>query len=557
MFGFLTSVRDNTADPLQDVAAVNLFWQSLPKDDPNAARQAVCKALAEPIARVGSSVDRLQAFLALDQHARVLFDALLANDVTRSAQTPSTINQSWQAALELCRSFGRAYGQFLRLMRHNREFEGRRDCQSLVLLRFFRHRKRELLLRLFPEEAPPFSWREVHDAYRLADARGLLRESLPVQRNHPEDAAEATLEREYVHLLVQDLMNGGNFSPGNAAWISHRIPRWCAGLLLAPDKGHIGEHRFVVDPRADTGLVRSNAEAADGCLYLDMAPLLKSIRDEIASLGEARVSPARPWSLGRRRRLRALQKASALCAAEQAVVARRGERTPTALTVEVVMGLRQILREVRNKAEHEVAEVRPADADGEGARATGFGAPAEDAREPCADDAEMPWAGATARWRLTMVDRSHSGCRLHGPALAANPIIPGALIAFREGLTDPWNLAVVRRVKKRLGGRRVEIGVEYVGRSPQSIVVVVAGSDARPEKATETGGLPRVAGLCLPENTEQPFLPMKTLILPPCGLSPGDRLFLRARTSLHTIRLKEPLEERADFTWSPFETFDP
>ena len=532
MFGFLTPVRDNTVDPLLDVAAEHLFWQSLPNDDPTAARHAVCNALAKPIVRIGSSVDRLEALLALDQHARVLFDALLASDVTRSVQAPSTISQTWQAALELCRSFGRAYGQFLRLMRDNREFEGRRDCQSLVLLRLFRHRKRELLLRLYSEEVPPFSWRDVHDAYRFAEARGLLRENVPVQRNHPASAAEPTLEREYVHLLLQDVLNGGNFSPGDATWVSHRVPRWSEGLALAPDNGLIGGYRFVVDPSADTGLVRSNTETTDACLHLDIDALLTSIRSEIASLSAATDSPSQPWTFGRRRRLRALQKASALCAAEPPIVARRGERTPMALTVEVLMGLQQVLREVRSKSEHGVAAVRPADSDSESA------------------------AGTTSPWRLTMVDRSDSGCRLHGPVFAANAIIPGALIAFREGVADPWNLAVVRRVKKRLGGRRVEIGVEYLGKDPQPIVVVVAGSEVRLDEATETG-LPRVAGLYLPESTGQPLLPIKTLVLPACGLSPGDRLLLQARTSVHTIRIKEPFEERADFIWSPFEILGP
>ena len=554
MFGFLTPVRDETADPLKDVAAAHLFWQSLPKDDTTSAREAICKALAEPLARVGSRVDRLQALLALDQHARALFDALLVSDLARGAQASSNAGESWQAALDLCRSFGRAYGQFLRLMRDNREFEGRRDCQSLVLLRLFRHRKRELLLRLYSEGAPPFSWREVHDAYRFAQSRGLLREPLPLERNHSSHAVEATLEGEYVHVLVQELMNGGNFSPGNASWVGHRIPRWCAGLVLTPDEAGSNGYRFVVDPGTDAGLVRSNIESAETGLCLDMALLLKSIRDEIASLTDVTESSSQPWSLGRRRQLRTLQKANALCAAEQPVIVRRGERTPTALTVEVVMGLRQVLRQVRNKPEHAVAAAQMA---GEVTTITGFGVPADNGAAPDRNGgtATTPSIGPSSPWRLTMVDRSDSGCRLHGPALAANPTVPGALIAFRESAAAPWNLAVVRRVKKRMAGKRVEIGVEYLGRGPQAVVAVIAGPDATPDDDADPG-LPRIAGLHVPESTEHPCLPIKTLILPACGLSPGDRFVLRSRTSTHTIRLKEPLEERADFIWAPFEILE-
>ena len=530
MFGFLISVRSDAVDPLMDAAAAHSFWQSLPKGDPIAAHQALCKALDEPVARGGSSVDRLQALLVLDQYARTLFDALLASEAAGSARAPSSGSQSWQAALELCRRFGRIYGQFLRSMRDYGEFEDRRDCQSLALLRFFRHRRRELLLRPFSDEGAPFSWMEVHDGYRFAQSGGLLHEKLPLERNISLSTEEPTLEREYVHVLIQDLMNGGNFSPGNASWVSHRIPRWCTRMVLTPDKvGGSNAYRFVVDPRADAGLVRSNVESVDTCLYLDMAPLQKSIRDEIASLGDATDGSSQPSASGRR--LRTLQKVNGLCAAERPVIARRGERSPTALTVEVVMGLPQILRELR---------ARP-----------------EDASPPCSDDETRVTrsAGTAAPWRLTMVDQSDSGCRLHGPARAANPFIPGALIAFREDAAAPWNLAVVRRVKKRLAGRRVEMGVEYLGKDPRSVVVAIAGSDGRLDTAADTG-LPRFAGLYVPESTERPLLPIKTLLLPPCGLSPGDRIFLRSGTSVHAIRLKQPLEERSDFVWSSFEVLD-
>ena len=67
---------------------------------------------------------------------------------------------------------------------------------------------------------------------------------------------------------------------------------------------------------------------------------------------------------------------------------------------------------------------------------------------------------------------------------------------------------------------------------------------------------PRFAALYLSESGKQPVLPIKTLVLPAQGLSPGDRLSVRSRTSVHTIRLKESLEEQADFIWSPFEILE-
>ncbi|HET7097974.1 MAG TPA: hypothetical protein VFJ68_11350, partial [Casimicrobiaceae bacterium] len=96
---------------------------------------------------------------------------------------------------------------------------------------------------------------------------------------------------------------------------------------------------------------------------------------------------------------------------------------------------------------------------------------------------------------------------------------------------------------------------EYLGTNPRWVVIVVSDLDAQPGKAIEIESR-RFAGLYLPESLDHPVLPMKTLVLPTCGLSPGDRLSVRSRKSVYTIRLKEPLEEQADFLWSPFEVVD-
>ena len=244
------------------------------------------------------------------------------------------------------------------------------------------------------------------------------------------------------------------------------------------------------------------------------------------------------------------------------MVARRGERKPLALTVEVACGLPQILRVLRGRPESGSAAAPRISATGDGSTVTGFG----DLGAPTGTygdgsntvtQASFP-ASAASHPTMAMIDGSDSGCRLLGPTLAANPIIPGALIAFREDSATLWSLAVVRRVKKRLAGKRVEVGVEYLGRDPRWVVIVVPESDAG---AADPSGPPaatpqRFAALFLPESANHPVLPMKTLVLPARGLAPDDRLSIRSRKSIHTIQLKEPLEEQAEFLWSPFEILD-
>ena len=82
-----------------------------------------------------------------------------------------------------------------------------------VALRFFQHRQIELLLRPFVDEkSTRFPWKEVHDVYKFAQSRELAHHSLPVNRRDSANAIDTTLEREYIHVLLQDLMNGGHFA---------------------------------------------------------------------------------------------------------------------------------------------------------------------------------------------------------------------------------------------------------------------------------------------------------------------------------------------------------
>jgi hypothetical protein len=220
----------------------------------------------------------------------------------------------------------------------------------------------------------------------------------------------------------------------------------------------------------------------------------------------------------------------------------------------------QIVRELRDKPEDLDVAAGPAEAKCEDLTSTTFDR-----------SAEVPTAGSSMGFstatpspaspdgagqpRLTMVDRSDSGCRLHGPALAGNPILPGALIAIREDAASPWTVAVVRRVRKRLAGKRLEIGVEYLGNDPRRIAVVLTDSGANPEGPPGRAPL-RVTALYLRESSGHPVLPFKTLVLPACGLAPETRLLLQSRTASYMIQLQATLEEQADFTWSPFEILD-
>ena len=509
MLGYVIPVGKNATDPLSDVTAADAFWQKLPRTDPVAAQKALSGALADLVARGGANVGRLRALLALDQRARKLMDALLVNYVAGDAESPSLEKPYWQAAFELCRSFGQAHGYFVRSMRDTLLYRGWLEYLPFVLLRLFQHRQIELLLRPFVNElSTRMDWKELHEAYQYADSRGLLRQPLPLSRCRARSKVESTLEREYIHVLLQDLMNAGQFPPHDAFFASQRIPRW--GRALALDSHTVGdpEHRFVVDLDGDGGLARMSLESAGTLVYVDATSLLQSIRDEIASLRDSSDSAHDPSAVGRDRQTKLLRKLDMLFAPKPPLVARRGERKPAALTVEIVMGLEHVIRALRKQPPRAIAASPLAAPEIEEITITEFGGFTVVPMGGSPNDGNTLAPGPIGdleagypTWKL--VDSSASGCRLQGQIFGSNRVTPGALVAFREGAASTWTLAVVRRVEKQ-AGNRAEIGVEYVGKDPRGVKVTVAAVSNGSDGAASDSQHPHFAALYLPESAKQP-----------------------------------------------------
>jgi hypothetical protein len=347
---------------------------------------------------------------------------------------------------------------------------------------------------------------------------------------------ETTLEHEYVNLLLQDLLNGGQFPPHDAFWASRNLPRWCRRLALEPHRVREAEYRFVVDLDAEAGLTRLSLETTGTCLQLDTTPLLEAIRDDIAALRDETEAPGDGSPLGRDRRVRLLRKLGNLYAPKPPLIARRGERKPVALTVEVVAGMSEILRALREKSQASVTAAAPAVPEIEEITITAFGASNE---TPTLGGPSTVAGRSTGQYVATypvmkLVDRSASGCRLDGQMFAAIRVTPGALIAFREHAALPWALAVVRRVERLAGKAVAEDGTDR-GQSPE-------------------GASRRFPAIYLPESAKYPVLPIRTLLLPARIFVPGEQLALQAADAVYTIQLKEALEEQGDFIWSPFET---
>jgi hypothetical protein len=549
------------------VAAADHFWRLLPRNDAVLAQKTICDALADVDGGRHPSIDQVRAVLTLDRRAQKLLQALLIGYNGPSAHSHSLEKRYWKAAFDLCDSFGQAYGHIFRYTRDSAPSRGWHEYAPLLLLRMFQHRQIECLLRPFESSrSASLRWPEVHEAYQYAHTHGLLQETLQVHRIHEPEKTPTTLEREYLHVLMLDLANGGQFSPYDAFWINRQMPRWCDALKLEsvgphggadPDGG--GEH-FVVDLDTPNGLVRAPAATGGLCLYLDTTPLLALISGQTAALRDV-TKPARTTrAFGRGRQLTLLRKLAVIYSPKPQRISRRGERKSVALDVEVVVGLNYILRALHEDQRYHAVAAPMAVPEVEEITITAFGGYTETpvtAQFGGEGPATMGLAGKLVMphpvWQVR--DRSESGCRLHGQVADSKGVVPGALLAFRERAGIPWTIVVVRRLKK-LAGHHIDVGVEYVGQDPRRVAIVgsVVGG-AAPGAAPDDLEKPFFA-LYLPESAKHPTMPIKTLVVPAHEFEEDRCLKLRSADAVHLIRIKEPIEEQGEFVWSPFEVVE-
>jgi len=266
LFGFLTQNGGTDADPLADHEAAEQFARSLPLDDPLKTLRALSKALSTLTNRPARDVEQLGVLLTLDLRTERLCEELLHNSVERGLRSWPPENTVWQALLELAGAFGRAYAHFLRQARERSTSRAWLESAPRLLIQFFRHWQVENLLSVFRyEQLAPARWRELHEAYLFGQSLRLSKTS-STGLHRRKRATDGTLEREYLQILLLQLMNNGEFTPREVFWARQRLASWSTEVSLKPgDEGEgqpSTDERFVVDLAGTEGLKRPPIEPA-------------------------------------------------------------------------------------------------------------------------------------------------------------------------------------------------------------------------------------------------------------------------------------------------------
>jgi hypothetical protein len=312
---------------------------------------------------------------------------------------------------------------------------------------------------------------------------------------------------------------------------------------------------FIVDLDGTDGLRRAGSVPPRNPLHLDPTPLQALFDKELATLTSPAASRDASNHAERAGKIALLRKLSGIYAPVSVRIIRRGEREPVTLSVQMVTGLSNIIRILREETGRHVAPAAPVEAHAEEIAVSPLGPPTDFPAMPTTDGAGLARAtggepSGTAQEVWQVRDRSESGARLRGQIDDLNRVIPGSLIAIRERADGPWTISVVRRFR-RLMVNFVEIGVEHLGRRP-SVVKIVAKPSA-PGDAYANG---RFVALYLPASEREPVMPIRTLLLPARNFDADGRITLLSSSSAYTLRLNDPIQQQFEYLWASFTVVD-
>ena len=280
------------------------------------------------------------------------------------------------------------------------------------------------------------------------------------------------------------------------------------------------------------------------------------IEREMATLRDATVLPPGGTTAVRAGQPALLNKLAVLFAPKPIDIERRAERKPVTLAVQAIVGFPCIVDELSRHGQKQNDGI----ASGVEPRTLRAMLPLDGCTfSPVfsvggdASPISLSMSGAMAAmhqvWQVK--DRSDSGCRMRAQIGNLNRVIPGSLIAVRDGETAPWVVSVVRWFR-RLMVDYVEIGVEYLGREPRFVKMVTDG-----DRGLTLVEAPNVTSKCFaalyfPPSEECPTMPIKTLLLPACEFRTGSDVTLLSSDAIYRMRLNEPIQQQFEYVWTSF-----
>jgi hypothetical protein len=557
MFGFLTQSTKDQADPLQSQKAATAWLRQLPALDVIGRQQHVMRAFeGMRQGRKEADLHRVAAVEYLDAALGADRRQLLKQYVENAEGAARLSERIWKATHEMAQGFAYAYQSLIDQALAPTQNSRWKPVLPLLFTRLVHYYGTDAKLRVFRfERWIPAKWRELHEIYARAVEAGVHQVPCVLASAGP-NAAQWTVEQEYLFVLLVHQLNTGNLAPSELDWASAQLRAWCRRLTL--DSAPRSLEGFFVDVAGRSGLARRTGNDSGSMLrYVDTTTVAEQLERTIQSLRQVETDGAANIESVNGQRIAILEKVRPAVAPNLNADLRRDPRIAVSVPARVRIGLARICRDLASKEPAGEAETGGTEQIEVYAVAGG-----PRVKRPASEQDTIAASVSMFGDPLWQVkDRSVAGLRIAASGGIGQSLMLGALVAVRQSDVSDWVLGVVRRLNK-LSNDEVEAGVSIIAERLVALSLA-ARREARDDTGIVVDGFDistigaRFEGLYLPppSRPDKP-LSVKTLIVPTAEYSEGRKLILTTGRSIYTVALRHLVEQRAEWSWAAIQIVD-
>lgn len=548
--------------------SVAKWLEERPKGDVLAtvdAASALLRALPSELEK--PDLGQLQALVMLDDALAPKAAELTAQYVANVRSVGALEKRLWASVYDLTLGFIAAYDFLMRELPQRLDAKRWQAGLLPLLVRLMHHRGIDAKFRLFRyEQWIPGRWRDLHANYALACRQGIDKTSTELAG--ADGPRQTTIEREYLHTLLLQLMNTGNLAPPQVEWLNSKLAAWSTGIALMPHAKTA--EGFYVDLSGVEGLRRKRFQPTGGqFLYLDSAPMHGTIVQYQQALKEELLKgPSRNVEELINEQLSAISKVVDYFAPEFKPVARNEPRAQEVIKARLVIGFRpswntltEMDRWLERKAKGPAGAQKYSYTDkqalfiyGHINEQTAKQREQQEARakENAPDGPPMPVLGDPCQ----ILDRGPTGCRVltKGNGLTVSDL--GTLAVYQEEGHEEWTLGIVRRIK-RVTADQVDLGLQIIAHRPVRIMLqaqrhrLPSGYAVDGEETTIQGQ--RREGFYLTPLDPDGKSASKTLIVPASEYEANQVISVNTGQTTYSILLRHALERHAEWVWTTME----
>jgi hypothetical protein len=457
VFGLFT--HSQGSDPLASRKNVSRWLEELPAGDIYAAQRAVVDKLVEfNQSELDFSKEHLAVLRRLDEGAREMQASLCAQYLANPRLGRASEARLWTVIQAFYYELATAYHAFVMHRVANPGMRGLHAQAHFITGRALRAMAEVMKWRYFHfERIDEKLWLRMHNLYHMAELEGFAGHPL---RLYDADPEPSSCQREYLHALLLSPFGYGNLAPRQLDTIDRWLVQWTE-LSQLDTRFDPDRHCFYVDTSRGTGLRRiRNPGDHPAWRYLSATPL----RSKLGEIRAELIAGTSPASLGLGEDFRPMEGYDLLDFVRDewtplAERDRRGEpRRPKQDRWEIVRDLEHIFIAIRPPQEPGAAAMSPALTPEEILDIKLYGFVTERARAATVGPANP----ADQRGHWLQINESGQGIGFATIGEGLDGTLAGRLLALRrEGSTEPWQLAVVRRVMLNQQGERA-IGVQLL-----------------------------------------------------------------------------------------------